>query len=412
MRALRFTLPLFIPLISTCLLMLGNGFYSTLISLRLKAAGESDIIIGLLTSVYYLGMLIGSFNLSSVITKIGHIRSFSAFAAVLAVSTIIPGMKQDLILWTIARAIGGYSLAGLYITIESWLLNMSNKHTRGKYIALYMIMLYGGQAGGQLLLGVTDYKTIFPFCLATILIMVAIVPISLMVSSGPQIEEPQSLGFKELYKISPTGIVGCAISGILIASIYGLLPVYLKDIGFDIDSIGALIAVTLFGGVILQYPLGYVSDILDRRIVLVSLCLLGILVCVAMVLASYFLQKNLLFFGLITFIFGGLTFAIYPISMSHTCDFVKTNHIIEATQGMLLAYGIGSVIGPIVTSFFMAAGHQGFFLSFVVVMLIFGTFTTLRMIKGTKTIEATEDNFVSVPHTTPISSELDPRSDE
>ena len=411
MKVLRISLPLIIPLVSACLLMLGNGLYNTLVSLRLKTSGESDVLIGLLTSVYYLGMFIGSFNLSSVITRIGHIRSFAAFAAVLAVSTIVTGMKQDILLWVITRFIGGYSLAGLYITIESWLLNMSSKSTRGKYVALYMITLYGGQAGGQFFLSITDYQSILPFCWATILTMVAIVPISMMVSSGPQIEEPQALGFKELYKVSPTGIIGCIASGILIASIYGLLPVYFKNMGFSIDNVATLIAVTIFGGVVLQYPLGYISDIIDRRIVLISLCALGVIMCIAMVASSYFLQQNVLPLAIIAFVFGGLVFSIYPICMSHTCDFIKPNNIIEATQGMLLAYGIGSVLGPIVISYFMGlGGPQGLFISFAIAILIFGIFVTLRVLRSKKTIEATPERFVSDPRTTPISSELNPRS--
>ena len=152
MKALKIQLTSMIPIFSMIFLMLGNGLYNTLISIRLKDAGETDLMVGVITSVYYFGIFLGAFNLSAVIIRIGHIRSFAAFAAILAISVIVPGMYDNIIVWAISRLAAGYSLAGLYITIESWLLNMSTQSTRGKYLALYMITLYIGQAGGQLFL--------------------------------------------------------------------------------------------------------------------------------------------------------------------------------------------------------------------------------------------------------------------
>ncbi len=413
MAFFKITLPAVIPLFSTAFLMLGNGLYNTLIPLRLKAEGDLDVVIGIITSVFYLGMFIGSFNLSTVITRIGHIRAFAAFAAVLAISTIITGMKQNVSLWMVTRFIGGYSLAGLYITIESWMLNMSTNKTRGKYLALYMIILYGGQAGGQLFLNVSEYSTIMPFCIATILTMTAIVPISIMISSAPQIEEPQALNFKELYRISPTGVIGCVLSGVLLASIYGLLPVYFRNMGFNINDVAILMSLTIFGGVILQYPFGHLSDIIDRRLVLIGLCVVSFVSCIFMILFMQFFERQLMIFGVITFIFGGLLFSMYPISMTHACDYVKPNHIVEATQGMLLAYGIGSVIGPTTIAYFMKSfKNQGLFVSFACVVSCFAVYSIIRVIKSKKAIEATPQTMVYDTPTSPVSAELNPRSRE
>lgn len=401
------TLRSLVPLLSIMILMLGNGLYTTLISLRLKAAGGSDILIGAITSIYYLGMLIGSFNLSSVIMKIGHIRSFAGFASVLAVSTIMPGMSDNIILWFASRLVAGYSLAGLYISTESWLIDISNKDNRGKYLAVYMIMLYMGQSLGQLFLNLTDYQTITPFCIASILTMLAIIPVAIVASHAPHIEKAKALSFKELYKISPTGVIGCGISGVLIASLYGLLPVYLKATGYSIDDIALLVAITIAGGVILQYPLGHISDLIDRRLVLVALCFVAVSISIALVISGQFFENKFLITSILFFILGGLIFTIYPICMNHTCDFIDPSHVIGAAQGMLLSYGIGSVIGPMIIAYFMdVVGAYGLFISFAIFILGLGFFTIIRMIESRKAIEATKRLFKPDPRTTPISPEL------
>ena len=317
MKALKIQLTSMIPIFSMIFLMLGNGLYNTLISIRLKDAGETDLMVGVITSVYYFGIFLGAFNLSAVIIRIGHIRSFAAFAAILAISVIVPGMYDNIIVWAISRLAAGYSLAGLYITIESWLLNMSTQSTRGKYLALYMITLYIGQAGGQLFLIHGDYTTIMPFCIATILTMVAIIPIAMMNSSGPQIEEPQTLGFKELYKISPTGIIGCVASGAIIASIYGLLPIYFQAIEYNIQDVAVLMAITIFGGVVLQYPIGHLSDIIDRRVVMVLICIFVAIISLSTVLSDQIFKNQFIIVTALVFIFGGLAFTLYPLCMSH-----------------------------------------------------------------------------------------------
>lgn len=402
-----------IPLVSTLLLMLGNGLYNTIISIRLKVAHEPDILIGFMTSIYYLGMLIGAFSLSSIVIRIGHIRSFAAFGALLSIATLVPGMSQNLFLWSIARFIAGYSLAGLYITIESWILNMSNKNNRGKYMALYTALLYTGLGCGQFLLNITDYATILPFCISAILTMIAIIPISMMVSSGPQIEEPDALSFKELYRVSPTGLIGCLVSGMLLASIYGLLPVYLKTLGYGIDTVATVMGITILGGVVLQYPFGHLSDIVDRRIAIIIICLLGAIICFVFITADYFFAPKELGISIMAFVFGGMLFSLYPICMSHTCDFIKPSNIVAATQGMLLSYGIGSVTGPIIVSTTMQlAGPYALFGSFMAFILALGIFTFSRILKSKKTIETTEELFIASPHTTPISSSLDPRAEE
>lgn len=396
-----------VPLLSIMILMLGNGLYTTIISLRLKDAGESDVLIGAITSIYYLGMLVGSFNLSSVIMKIGHIRSFAGFASVLAVATIMPGMSDNIVLWFASRLVAGYSLAGLYISTESWLIDISNNDNRGRYMAVYMIMLYMGQSAGQLFLNITDYKTMMPFCVASTLTVIAIIPIAIVASHAPRLEKVKALSFKELYKISPTGVIGCGISGVLIASLYGLLPVSLKTLGYSVDDIALLVAIVIAGGVILQYPLGHVSDFIDRRVVLIALCFFAIAVSIALIIFGQFFSNNFLITSILFFTLGGLVFTIYPICMNHTCDFINPSHVISAAQGMLLSYGIGSVIGPIVIAYCMdLMGAYGLFMAFTIFILFLCLFTIIRIVESKKAIEATNRLFKSDPCTTPISPEL------
>lgn len=400
------------PVISTSLLMIGCGFINTVINLRINDESYySSFLVGILTSTYYLGMLLGAFKTSAMIFKVGHIRAYSAFASAFAISILVPALSDNIYLLTLMRILSGYCIGALFVTIESWLLTNSGAENRGKFLSFYMISLYGGNSLGQLLLHYINYNSVYPFCVAAIFTALSVIPVSIANSKPSQYEKSEPLNLIELFKISPTGVVGCFISGMINSSIYGLVPVYYDDLHYSEVKIGNFMAATILGGMLLQYPLGLLSDRYDRRKVLLTLCSLSILSATIFILQNYLSITQDILVVCLLFIFGGISFAIYPISMSHACDLLKYEHLVEATQALLLAYGVGSIIGPLSSSVVMKyVGPLGLFISFNIYSLILIIFFTYRIFVGSRPKPQEEYNFVAVPTTTPVTTELDPRS--
>jgi MFS family permease len=402
---------LFIPVFSMALLSIGNGLFNTLISLRLKLAGETIPTIGIISSIYCFGILVGAFKNSYLIMKIGHIRSYVVFSSILSVTMILAGLYENKIFWSFLRFLGGYSLAGLFIVIESWLLNISNKENRGRYLSLYVISIYGAQSIGQFFLNIGHAKSIFPFCIAAIFTIISIISLVIVPSvKSPQFEEPTTLNFKSLYKISPSGVMGCIVAGLLVASIYGLLPVVATIFGSYLNNVAFIMAITIGGGLFLPFPFGYLSDVFERRTVLLYLCIiLTIISALLILLISSFGHKAVTLVWTLIFLLGGISFSLFPISMSYTSDHLESNDIIEATQGLTFFYGVGSVLGPMLTAFFMyLIGPKGFFLSVAVIAGLLSIFLKMKSIH--KKVPKTEQQFISMPSTTPVAAELDPRA--
>jgi len=387
------------PIISIAILMLAMGLFNTLVPLRLEALNYSEFAIGFVGSIYYLGMFIGSMSVLKFLDSVGPSKTFILSTLILSFVTIMPGFDDDLILWIVTRFIAGFSLAWVYVVVESWVLRVSNRNNRGKNLAIYMIVLYLGQSGGQLFLGITDILTIVPFILASVLGLIAIGPIISVKDAMPSIKIPNALGFFNLYKISPTGILGCVLSGLLLGSIYSLLPLYFKETGYDITSVATLMSLVIAGGVVMQYPFGLLADCMDRRIVLIILCAAGIVVSGLMIAIDYFTAQHEILAFVLVFIFGGITFSIYPTSLNHTCDYVDSNYVVEVTQGMMLAYGAGSSLGPVSISLTMKYfGPDGIFYSFIFSLIVMIIFMSIRMIASNKSVGVGGEYIGSPPH--------------
>lgn len=397
------------PLLSIGILMLGNGLFGTVLPLRLNSMGIHSFYIGLTSSAYYVGLVIGALWVASFVLKVGHIRAYAAFASFLSVVTLIHGFfVEEIYLGVLLRILGGICLTGLFIVVESWLLNSSTVKTRGVYLALYMIALYGFQSLGQFFLNLVDYKTLIPFCITTILTSLSVLPLTMTTTSYPQIEEPSALSLRKLYSLAPSGVVGCTASGLIMGSIYGLLPLFVERRGYGISNVALVMFACIFGGMLLQYPTGRLSDIVERRKVLLGLNIASLFISV--ILAFW---TNLPIAGLIgfIFIFGGITFTLYPISISHACDSLDPKDFLSATQGLLLAYSIGAVAGPVISPYFMELiGPSGLFIYFALISACLAGFFWYRL--RTVCVVPTPDHatFVFSPQTTTIVGELDPRA--
>lgn len=393
------------PLTGLAIFALATGYLLTLVPLRINVNHESELLAGYIGGFYFLGLLAGSFRSERVVASIGHIRSFAAFMALMCASVLGLALSDNIFLWFLLRFINGITVAGVFVVVESWLLCESQQTNRGRIVAFYMVALYGAQALGQLFIGWLDIHSIYPFILIGILLALSILPTTISRISTPEIEQPSSLGFIKLYRLTPSGVIGCFFGGVVLGALYSLLPLYLIDKSSDL-SVGVMLGLTIAGGMLMQYPAGHLSDFIDRRLVLSGVSILG----TAASLAIYLIQPGFLMQTLLLFLIGGATFTLYPLAISHACDHMEPQDIVAGTQGLLLAYSGGSCIGPILGAYFTSHIDDGLPLFFALIMGLVALFFMIRLPARPQIYSSDEQNFVPVTRTTPVMSQIDPRS--
>ncbi len=394
------------PLISLLLFALSNGFLSTLLAVRLHNDGYGSLTIGLLSTAYYAGLICGAFRSEKLIYRIGHIRAFATFSSFIAVLALVQGMWVNPFFWLILRLIVGAATAGLFVVIESWLLTISATSSRGRILAIYMVVLYLGHSVGQLILNVGDSGDLSLFAITAMLTSLAIIPLAITSAECPRCESISTLKLPQLYRLSASGSIGCFCAGLMLGAIYGLLPIYLIQTLHQEQWLSWLMATTIFGGMCLQYPLGRLSDTIERRKIIIAIAAVIALCCTVLIITP--MQLSLV--ALLLFLIGGATFVVYPISISHACDSIETHDITAATQGLLIFYGLGAVLGPLLAATTMHyLSFKGLPIFLAAVSTALAGFFVWRK---TQTARATqEEHFIPMPQTTPILAEIDPRGE-
>jgi MFS family permease len=281
---------------------------------------------------------------------------------------------------------------------------------RGVALSIYMTVYYAAQSAGQLFLDFFDPKSLFPFCFAVILASIAVLPLSITKTKAPIIEEHSVMSFRKLLKVSPLAIIGALFAGLILGPIYGLLPTYAQNVDYSTSQIAWIMGAIIFGGLIFQWPIGTVSDKIDRRKVLCGAAIFtgGLTLIIALIPQMEFLP-----FLSLTTVLGGFCFTLYPLSISHACDQVESHNIIAATGGILLVYGIGSIIGPIFASYTMQIiGNKAFFIFLAIIGFGLAGIAFARILIGDKVPIDEKFPYANVPQTTPIAFELDARTDK
>jgi len=348
-------------LLAIFLLMAGSGFLATLMSLRLQEGGTTPVLIGLIGSAYYMGLTLGSLRAAAIIRRVGHIRAFAAFVSLFSASTLACTIEQDFTFWALLRFIEGASLAGVFICLESWLNERAEPGTRGSVLALYMIALYAGQGVGQFLLDLGDRAPMLPFIAASILLSLAVLPIVLTRIPGPVVGDVVSLRFRELYVVSPLGIAGAAMTGGMLGAFYALGALYVHGLGMDRSQTAVFMSIVILGGVVLQIPIGRLSDRFDRRSVIIAIFAGAALISASM---GVVVTQGLLLLGL-GFLFGGLVFTLYPLCVAHTNDYLTPEQRVGASGGMVLVYSIGAAIGPVLAAALISLTGPGGLFGFI-----------------------------------------------
>jgi MFS family permease len=393
------------PILSLIIFTLGSGLLTTLLTVRLHLTGHGANSAGLTIALYYLGMVIGSFSVGQIIRRVGHIRVFAAFASILSISSILYGLSDQIWFWLILRCIGGYCLAGLYVAIQSWLLVIAPNEKRGQILSVYMISFYAALASGQFLLNISDPQTLIPFCIIAMLVSASIVPLTMTRATSPTFENITKLSLKQLYIISPSGLAGSFVAGGITAAIYGLMPLFVKQIHLSNAYVAIIMSAIIFGAMFIQYPIGKLSDYFNRRKMLTYISFLTVFISILLAIS---LRFNVSIFIVCAFIFGGISFSLYPLSISHTCDYLQNkNEIVAATQGLLLANGLGSIVGPILAPIFMhVLGPKGLIIFFATISLLLSIFFAWRRKKRIGPLKEEQKNFVPASPT-PVPNKLD-----
>ncbi|MGS3174307.1 MFS transporter [Aeromonas sanarellii] len=401
---------LFSPLTSLVVFILGHGLFNTLLTVRLSAEQVSAQAIGLVSAAYFGGLVLGAFVNARLIIRVGHIRAYAAYASLLCFLFLLHGMVVDPIAWTVLRLVGGFATGGIFVVLESWMLVSSTPANRGRLMSLYMILLYGSLAMGQQLLKWVDPMVLTPFALCAMAATLSVVPLAISRVSTPAMVAPQRVGVRELVRLTPAGMGSSFTSGLVLGAIYGLLPLYFTDSGATLSRVADMMALVILGGMCLQYPIGRMSDRHDRRLVILLLCSALTLLALMMVLLPGAWRAPIE--GGLIFLLGGMAFSIYPLSLSHACDELRPDQVLGANQGLLLAYSLGAMIGPLLAPSVMGLfGPQGLFVYFALCGLLLSGYLGWRRRQRAPIPLAEHQVFMPVPPNTPMTAELEPRTD-
>ena len=361
------------------ILMLGDGLQSTLLGVRASLEGFPTAITGLIMSTFYVGFLGGALYAPRFVERVGHIRVFGALASMASAAVLIHGIIVTPLAWSLLRLLSGFCLAGLYIVAESWLNDRATNTTRGQLLSIYMVVSYAGAAGGQLLLNAADPQGLHLFILTSVLISVALVPLLLSAGPAPTFSRQSALSLRALYRISPLGVVGALATGMAAGVLFGFGPVYAESSGLSVAQISFFMTAALVGCTVLQWPIGHLSDILDRRLVITVVTFLSAAAAIAVVTIPTVSTLTLL---ALMGVFGGLSIPLYSLCIAHANDYLEADQMVAASSGLVLASGVGAILGPVTASLSMLLlGPDGFFWWLAVIHTAMGIFAVYRMTK-------------------------------
>ena len=399
-------------------IMLAYGYQNALLGVRAVIEDFSLASTGLMMSGYFVGYFIGARTIPSVISGVGHIRVFAAFASVASLAILIHSIFINPLTWFVLRVITGYSMVSIYTIAESWLNDRSSNKNRGKVLSIYMIILYGSMGLGMFMLNFSSPEKFQPFILISVLMSAALLPILLTKRKPPQFKKIQSMSLKDLYNSSPLGMVSAVLYGIVQSALFTLLAVYAAAMNFSIFDISLVTFLLAISGAVSQYPVGYISDKFDRRkVIIYSTFGAAIFAFLAIFsVGTMYLPEGLgsskFWFYIFLVLFSVCSLPMFSLILAHTNDFITRDKFVAAGAGLQFAFGLGAISGPFLCSLLMGlVGNNGFFVFLIFFHCVIGFYGIHRM-----KVRPSEDNpdsqFVAVPTTiTPVGLELNPSAE-
>ena len=399
------------------LIMTAHGFQGSLLGVRAVTENFSLASTGFMMSGYFVGYFIGARTIPNIISGVGHIRVFAAFASIASLTVLMHSVFINPFTWFFLRVGTGFSMVCIYTIAESWLNDRSSNKNRGKVLSIYMIILYSSMGVGMFLLNFSKPENFEPFILISVIMSAALIPILLTKRKPPNFKKIKSMSLKELYECSPLGMVGAVFYGTTQSALFTLLAVYAASMNFTIFEISLVTFLLAISGAISQYPIGNLSDKYDRRLVIIYSTFGASLFALLSIFSSSTMHlpgglgSKFWFYIFLTF-FAFCSLPMFSLILAHTNDFITKDKFVAAGAGLQFAFGLGAISGPFLCSLFMdLVGSNGFFVFLIIFHSLIGFFGIYRM-KIRPSQENPDSQFVPVPQTiTPIGMELNPTTE-
>ncbi|WP_102224642.1 MFS transporter [Acidimangrovimonas sediminis] len=389
-RVLGSTWPL---LMGVMLLMVGNGVQGTLLGIRGGIEGFSTFQMSVVMSAYFLGFLFGSRVTPGMIRRVGHVRVFAALGSLISAVLVLYPVLAQWQSWALLRILIGFCFSGVYITAESWLNNTATNETRGQALSLYMIVQMIGIVAAQALMNVASPSGFTLFVIPSVLVSLAFTPILLSIAPAPVFDTTKPLSFRKLYQTSPLGCIGVFLMGGVFSALFGMASVWGTQQGLSVRDISIFIGTIYVGGMLFQYPIGWASDRMDRRMLILGLTAFGGAVAV---IAAFLALPFVALLG-VALVVGGISNPLYSLLIAYTNDFLDKEDMAAASAGLIFINGTGAILGPVITGWIMAKiGAGGFFLFIGILLAMLSAYAGWRMTRRRATPVSETGAFAAV----------------
>ena len=365
-------------LLGMLFLQLGNGLQGTLLSVRGELEDFSTFEMSVVMSAYFVGFLGASRLVPEFIRRVGHIRVFAALASLISAILILYPLLVNPWIWTGGRIIIGFCFCGVYITAESWLNNAATNENRGQLLSSYMVVQMAGIVAAQLLLLVGDPGGFELFVLISVLVSISFAPILLSITPTPAFEATKPMSIKHLFKTSPLGCVGMFFLGGIFSAQFGMAPVFGTTAGFSLSEISIFVAAFYIGAMVFQFPIGWLSDRMDRRILIIVTSAIAFIAALTSILV---LDVFLILVGSALLI-GGMSNPLYSLLIAYTNDFLELDDMASASGGLLFLNGLGAISGPLLTGYLMTQTGPGGY--FIILATLLGSLTVYGFYRMTQ----------------------------
>jgi MFS family permease len=396
---------------SLMLVASGNAYLMSLIGVRLGMSNTPPTEIGWIMTFYSVGFVVGSIFAQRLLIRVGHIRAFSTLASLAAMAALLYPFADDFWVWSLLRVVGGFSVAGLFIAIESWFSAVASDNNRATLFSLYTIAAYSAAASGQVILGQSSGLPISTaFIIAGLLLIAAVIPLSASRLQSPPLETAEFMSLGRLWRKSALGLFSAFCGGLLIGSFYALVPLFATLSGIETDQIATLMSISVMSAMLFAWPIGWLCDRITRSKVLATTAMIA---AAAALGASLFGSEQFVLLILSTSIFMAMIAAIYSIAVAITNDLIRSEERVAASSTLMLSYGLGSIAGPLLGSMLLGSFSPGsLFLGFVMILLILIVFTLFRQVQKPPVPIEEQEQFVPAMPETQVIAEFDPRTED
>lgn len=399
-------------LCGTAFLLMASGLHGLLLPLRGGLEGFSVASLGMLGTTWAGGFVAGCLFAPRLVRRVGHVRAFGCFAASAAIIALLSGIYIDAISWIILRTFTGFSMAGAFMVIESWLNERATNESRGKIFGLYMMVNYGATMSGQMMVANGDIRSDHLFMITGILFCLALIPTAMSTAVSPKPLTEVQLDLKALYRNSPAAFVGCILIGIANGAWGTLGAVFGAKSGISTTEIALMVSVTIAAGALMQIPVGRISDLIDRRYVLAGVASLAAFVGLMAFIIGPSNGKVII---IMTGCYGALAYALYPVAVAHANDHASAESFVKVSSGLLLLYGFGTMLGPLLAAAAMDIfWPSGLFAITALSHISITAYALFRSRKRASVPKAEKEQFKSMPSVksaTPEAMNLDPRAE-